>query len=112
PTRWSDDLRGGKRMRVIINALTRIRMCDKGGNMDFAHKGAPEHDERLVPWFDLPNRATRETTIVFGHWSTLGLMIRDDAVCLDTGCIWGRYLTAMRLHDRKIVQIHCAQYQK
>lgn len=106
PSRWRRDLGRNKRLRIIVNALTRIRMCTRKGRMEFAHKGAPSADGDLLPWFDLPKRATRtETTILFGHWSTLGLMVRPDAICLDTGCVWGRQLTAMRLSDRKLVQI-------
>lgn len=112
PVNWADGLQGAARLRVIINAFTRMRMCDLDGNMDFSHKGAPSHEDDLLPWFDLPNRAIRGQTIVFGHWSTLGLMIRPDAVCLDTGCVWGRQLTAMRVHDHKLVQIPCDQYRK
>jgi len=62
-----------------------------------------------MPWFDVPNRATAEVTVVFGHWSTLGLTVRPDVVCLDSGCVWGGHLTAVRLHDKKVVQIACHQ---
>lgn len=109
PSRWRNDLGRNKRLRIIVNALTRIRMCTRKGRMEFTHKGAPTTDGELLPWFDVPKRATRnEAAIVFGHWSTLGLMVRPDAICLDTGCVWGRQLTAMRLGDRKIVQIEAA----
>lgn len=113
PSLWRDDLAGAERQRIVINALTRLRMCDAQGRMEFSHKLAPsEADWRvsgLLPWFDAPNRRTRdETTIVFGHWSTLGLLLRPDVICLDTGCVWGRHLTAVRLADRKIVQIDCS----
>lgn len=112
PVQWKDDYHGGKRLRVIINALTRMRMCDSHGHMEFDFKGAPINNGQLMPWFDVPNRAARHDTIVFGHWSTLGLMIRPDAICLDSGCVWGRQLTAMRLQDHKLVQIACHQYQR
>lgn len=105
PARWKDKFEGSKRLRVIVNALTRLRMCTWQGHMEFSHKGAPVTTSELVPWFDVPNRATRDVTIVFGHWSTLGLMVRPDAICLDTGCIWGRQLTAMRLSDHRLLQI-------
>jgi len=122
PSRWQADLRGEDRLRIIVNALTRLRMCRPDGRMEFAHKGTPRSgspqsadaqsrthtDTPLIPWFDVRDRITKnEATIVFGHWSTLGLMLRSDAICLDTGCIWGGQLTALRLHDRKLVQI-CA----
>ncbi len=112
PVHWKDDFQGGKRLRVIINAMTRMRMCDKNGHMEFTFKGAPVNNGQLMPWFDVPKRTPTQDTIVFGHWSTLGLMIRPDAICLDSGCVWGRQLTAMRLHDHKIVQIPCEQYQQ
>jgi len=111
PVHWKDEFRGSKRLRVIINALTRMRMCDSHGHMEFSHKGAPVHTKNLMPWFDVPHRSIRDQTIVFGHWSTLGLLDRPDVICLDTGCVWGRHLTAMRLHDRKVVQILCSQYR-
>ncbi|MCC2597064.1 symmetrical bis(5'-nucleosyl)-tetraphosphatase [Pusillimonas sp. MFBS29] len=112
PAYWDETLQGHDRRRVIINALTRIRMCTSQGHMEFTHKGAPDDDGDLLPWFDVPGRAMQGTTVAFGHWSTLGLLLRPDAVCLDTGCVWGRQLTALRLHDRKLVQIACHQYQE
>lgn len=111
PDTWHDDLRGDDRLRVIINALTRMRMCDAQGRMNFHEKGAPFHDGRLMPWYDVPGRQLRDP-VVFGHWSTLGLLMRPDAVCLDTGCIWGRQLTAMRLHDRALVQVPCTRHKQ
>ena len=107
PIYWDDGHTGANRMRVIINALTRMRMCTPDGHMDFSHKGPPETSDTLMPWFDVPGRASSDATVVFGHWSTLGLMIRADAICLDTGCVWGRELTALRLHDHKVIQIAC-----
>lgn len=114
PAHWSDDFSRNKRFRVIINALTRMRMCNVHGHMDFTYKHAPVADERLMPWFDVPGRVilNDDVTIIFGHWSTLGLLVRPDAVCLDTGCIWGGQLTAMRLRDHKLVQVNCEQQQK
>ena len=112
PVLWKDEYRGSKRLRVIINAMTRMRMCDKNGQMEFTFKGAPANNGQMMPWFDVPARASTQDTIVFGHWSTLGLMLRPDVICLDSGCVWGRQLTAMRLQDRRIVQIPCDQYQK
>lgn len=113
PSGWDDSLTGNKRLRVIVNALTRMRMCDAEGRMEFTHKTAPRHDDAgLIPWFDVAGRLTRNDTIIFGHWSTLGLMVRPDVICLDSGCVWGRKLTAIRLRDRKIVQSTCTQYQE
>lgn len=107
PAKWNDSLRGRKRLRAIINALTRMRMCTPDGSMDFGHKGAPVVTEDYMPWFEVPDRAAQNDVIIFGHWSVLGLLLRPNLVCLDTGCVWGRELTAMRLHDRKLVQVSC-----
>lgn len=108
PVRWNDDLKGGKRLRVIVNAFTRMRWCNLQGDLDFSHKPDEQYRQLLLPWFDVPNRAAADTTIVFGHWSQLGLTLKPHIVCLDSGCVWGRQLTAMRLHDRKLVQINCS----
>ena len=113
PDIWDDALRGDDRLRAIINILTRMRMCDAQGRLEFSHKGAPGKNPGIMPWFDVPGRAMeRSTTIVFGHWSTLGLMVRPDAICLDTGCIWGRQLTAMRLRDHGLVDVPCPQRRR
>ena len=111
PNYWDKSLEAGKRLRVIVNAMTRMRMCTLDGNMDFSHKGAPDHKSDLVAWFDVPGRVIENETIVFGHWSTLGLMIRPEAICLDSGCVWGRQLTALRLHDHKLVQVNCHPFR-
>lgn len=109
PRQWDDALQGQDRMRVIVNALTRMRMCTPDGAMDFRHKGPPDQDSDLVPWFTLRDPQLDRETIVFGHWSTLGLHIDDHLVCLDTGCVWGRALTALRLSDRHCVQQSCTR---
>lgn len=112
PTQWKDGHKGGKRLRVIINALTRMRLCSPRGHMEFNTKVAPgAWPAGLVPWFDVKGRRTRDITVVFGHWSTLGLLVRPNVICLDTGCVWGGALTALRMQDRKMVQIKCAQFQ-
>lgn len=110
PNYWDDSFKGAKRRRVVINSLTRMRMCQLDGSMDFNYKGAPQlhpyyDEEKILPWFELPNRQASDTTIVFGHWSTLGLLIRPHLLSLDTGCVWGGRLTAIRLNDRKLIQI-------
>lgn len=110
PDHWKEGHTGGKRYRVIINALTRMRMCTTKGHMAIPVKGQPDpRNDLLVPWFDVPDRATRDITIVFGHWSTLGLVMRSDVICLDTGCVWGGHLTAVRRQDRRVVQVPCQQ---
>lgn len=110
PARWSDGLTGHDRLRVIVNALTRLRFCTPNGKMEFDTKdgaGAPPAGHH--PWFDVPGRATAGTPIVFGHWSTLGLLNRPDLLGIDTGCVWGGELTAVRLSDRALVRQACRQ---
>lgn len=108
PDRWDDTLTGFDRLRVITNACTRMRLCTPDGALEFKFKGElrnlpPGH----LPWFDLPQRASADTTIVCGHWSALGLLVRPDLIALDTGCLWGGPLTAMRLEDRQVFQVEC-----
>lgn len=112
PTAWNDELLGADRLRVIVNALTRLRFCSADGVMDFHSKdGAGEAPAGFMPWFDVPGRATEMLTVVFGHWSTLGLVIRPDLLALDTGCVWGGQLTAVRLADHRVVQVACPQHR-
>lgn len=112
PVHWKDEFEGAKRLRVIINALTRMRLCTAKGLMDFSAKALPgDPPPGLMPWFDVPKRATRDVTVVFGHWSTLGLLLREDVICLDSGCVWGGQLTAVRLQNRHVVQVKCSQFQ-
>jgi bis(5'-nucleosyl)-tetraphosphatase (symmetrical) len=101
PVRWTPELSAGDRRRFTINALTRIRFCDKAGRLDFSCSGPPgSQPSPLMPWFDFPKRRARKWHIVFGHWSALGLLRRDDITALDTGCVWGRELTAVPLEPR------------
>ena len=107
PDQWSDSLQGWDRLRVIVNAMTRLRFCTPQGRMDFRAKGAtppPDH----VAWYDLRNDSE---VIVCGHWSALGLKTREKLAALDSGCVWGGKLTAMRLEDRALFQVPCAGYQ-
>lgn len=98
PNVWQDDLAGADRLRVIVNALTRLRFCDVQGAMDFTVKeGADKAAAHLMPWFDVPGRLTTDVRIAFGHWSTLQALERPDVVCLDDGCVWGGCLSAVRL---------------
>jgi bis(5'-nucleosyl)-tetraphosphatase (symmetrical) len=108
PASWDEHLTGSDRLRVIINALTRLRFCTTAGTMEFATKEGLDHAPAgYMPWFDVPGRRSAGTPIVFGHWSTLGLIDRPDLLAIDTGCVWGRQLSAVRLHDRRLVQIDC-----
>jgi bis(5'-nucleosyl)-tetraphosphatase (symmetrical) len=98
PDQWHDDLRGPERWRVIVNGLTRLRFCTPDGRMDFmAKEGLSDAPAGYLPWFDVPERRTREVRVVFGHWSTLGGLTRPDVKCLDTGCVWGGPLSAWAL---------------
>lgn len=109
PNRWQDSLSGAGRLRCIVSGLTRLRFCSEEGRMDFKAKGeVSEAPAGMVPWFDVSMRRTAGTdTVVFGHWSALGLLLRPDLIGLDTGCVWGRELTAVRLADRAVFQVDC-----
>jgi bis(5'-nucleosyl)-tetraphosphatase (symmetrical) len=108
PTQWDDDLDGYKRLRVIVNAFTRLRICTAQGEMEFKFKGEVEKmPAGYMPWFDVPKRKSRDATVIFGHWSALGLKVTPTVVALDTGCLWGGPMTAMRLQDRKLFQVSC-----
>jgi bis(5'-nucleosyl)-tetraphosphatase (symmetrical) len=98
PNVWRDDLEGADRLRVIVNALTRLRFCDAQGAMDFSVKeSADKAPAHLMPWFDVPGRLTADVRIAFGHWSTLDSANRADVVCLDDGCVWGGCLSSAKL---------------
>ena len=113
PARWDEALEGPDRARCVINALTRLRFVAADGEMELTVKeGADAAPPGFIPWFDHPRRATYGTPVVFGHWSTLGLMLRDDAVCLDSGCVWGGALTAMAWPSRRLVQVPCPPYRR
>ncbi len=99
---WADGLQGQKRLRAALSVFTRLRYLHPNGIPDFKNKSAPEHSPGLIPWFDAPHRKTSRQRIVFGHWSTLRLLIRPNLVGLDTGCVWGRQLAAIRLQDGKV----------
>lgn len=108
PTGWDESLRGMDRLRLITNAMTRLRACTVDGQMDFRFKG--ELDDMpagLMPWFEVPDRRSRNADIIFGHWSAMGLQRRSHLFALDSGCLWGGQLTALRLQDRQIFQVDC-----
>lgn len=108
PDRWDDSLEGIARLRVIINAMTRLRVCDSGGAMVLKFKGEPgEASAEWTAWFDMPGRRSSDHAIVCGHWSALGVRLRPDLLSLDSGCVWGRTLTAVRLQDRKLFEVRC-----
>ncbi|MQA39748.1 symmetrical bis(5'-nucleosyl)-tetraphosphatase [Rugamonas aquatica] len=114
PDQWSDDLQGADRLRCIINAMTRLRFCDADGVMDFKMKesGKAEEGSGLMPWFEVPGRRSRKETVVFGHWSALGLTLKPHLIGLDSGCVWGGQLTAVCLEDRSLLQVQCPEFQQ
>jgi bis(5'-nucleosyl)-tetraphosphatase (symmetrical) len=113
PKRWSETLVGTERLRFAINVLTRLRVCTQDGEVDLKMKGKPPkgHSE-LRPWFEIEARRSIGTRIIFGHWSALGLVVRNDVVGLDSGCVWGGALTAFDLDTpRPPIAIACRGYQ-
>lgn len=123
PDHWSDSLKGADRLRVIVNALTRLRFCTPEGVMDFSSTDGPgSAPEGHLPWFDVPGRATADTPVAFGHWSTLASgknstpALRNNTLPLDTGCVWGGCLTAARLGtapgEFELVSVQCEEAQK
>jgi bis(5'-nucleosyl)-tetraphosphatase (symmetrical) len=115
PAVWNPKLAGLPRLRYIINCYTRLRYCDAQGRAEFDSKGAPgSQDPDLVPWFAAPGRRWTGATILFGHWSTLGRVHWAEYAVygLDTGAVWGRRLTALRLEDRSLIAVECPELRK
>jgi len=121
PVQWDDTLQGPPRWRVIVNALTRLRFCDAQGRMEFESKeGLATTPAGFTAWFDAPGRRTATDTVAFGHWSTLGWLERPDVLSLDSGCVWGACLSALRLEPsmqprvlrHTLLQVDCPQAQK
>ncbi|TFY97670.1 symmetrical bis(5'-nucleosyl)-tetraphosphatase [Ramlibacter humi] len=116
PARWDESLTGATRLRVIVNALTRLRFCTAEGEMRLkAGGGLADAPAGTCAWFDVPGRRSAGTAIAFGHWSQLGLMLRDDVLSLDSGCVWGGCLSAVRwdpaAKTREVIQVKCEQAQ-
>ena len=106
PNYWKNSLRGAERIRAIINAFTRMRVCAPDGTMDFQFKGEiGDVPDGLLPWFRLPQRKTADQAIVFGHWSALGLHCENNTICLDTGCVWGQKLTAYHYPSGEVISV-------
>lgn len=98
PDTWSAQLTGHDRLRFIVNACTRLRYCTPEGRLEFRHSGPPgSQPPGFLPWFEVPGRASRGLNILFGHWASLGAAAGPGVHPLDTGCVWGRQLTALRL---------------
>lgn len=111
PKKWSEELSDYERLRFITNCFTRLRYCNAEGKLSLKKKSAPtsanDSAEIDLPWFKHPHRASRDNCIVFGHWSTLGLHVDDNVYGIDTGCLWGGELTALRLDDLTLFNIPC-----
>jgi bis(5'-nucleosyl)-tetraphosphatase (symmetrical) len=109
PAVWHDDLAGWDRMRVIVNAMTRMRFCSPSGEMEFRTKGEiADAPAGFLPWFEVPGRRSADAVLVTGHWSALGLRLLPNLLALDSGCLWGGHLTAVRLEDRQVFQVACS----
>jgi bis(5'-nucleosyl)-tetraphosphatase (symmetrical) len=116
PARWDESVVGAARLRVIVNALTRLRFCTPDGTMELKASGRPDQaPEGTLPWFDIPGRRSAGTPVAFGHWSTLGHLRRDDLLGLDTGCVWGGCLSSWRLaangQPGALFQVRCEASQ-
>lgn len=113
PTLWQDDLSRTEKLRFAVNCFSRLRYCTVDGELDFSHKGAPgSQPSHLLPWYAVPGRKTRELKIIFGHWSTLGFYQGDNVFGIDTGCLWGGQLTALKLDPvpmRVSLDCECSQ---
>jgi bis(5'-nucleosyl)-tetraphosphatase (symmetrical) len=124
PNQWQDTLAGAERLRVIVNALTRMRFCTLDGVMEFATTGSTQTAlPGYLPWFEVPGRKTAGIPIAFGHWSTLGadtvasgVGLLANTLPLDTGCVWGGCLTAARLGSKpgqfELIRVQCPQVQQ
>jgi len=106
PRRWRDDLTGYDRLRVVVNACTRLRFCTSDDTMELAEKrGVESTPEGFAPWFQHPARRSASSIVVCGHWSTLDLLLTPNVMMIDSGCVWGGALTAVRLPDRRVYQV-------
>ena len=121
PTQWSNALGGVARLRAIVNVLTRLRFCTADDRMEFSTKDSADAAPKgFWPWFDAPGRRSADVTVAFGHWSTLGWLGRDDVLSLDSGCVWGGQLSAVRIcpwgqgrgFATERIQVPCDQAQK
>jgi bis(5'-nucleosyl)-tetraphosphatase (symmetrical) len=114
PDCWSESLAGYDRLRFAVNCLTRLRYCDAKGHINVRLNKSPDAvDEPWMPWFRVPQRRSRELRIVCGHWSTLGVYLKDNVSGIDGGCVWGGNLCALRLDEPdEPVLIGCGKHQQ
>ncbi|TFZ01349.1 symmetrical bis(5'-nucleosyl)-tetraphosphatase [Ramlibacter rhizophilus] len=117
PDRWDDALTGFDRLRIVVNALTRLRFCTPDGVMHLKASGTPDNaPEGTLPWFMVPGRRTQAQVMAVGHWSTLGVVLRPKLLALDSGCVWGGCLSALRIDPQdparhELIQVDCEQAQ-
>ena len=112
PNAWNDGLSGPDRIRVIVNAMTRMRFCTVAGTMEFRAKGVVDAaPPGFGPWFEIPGRRSASATVICGHWSALGVRLQEGLIALDSGCIWGGALTAVRIEDQRVYQVPCAGHR-
>ncbi|PRC91095.1 symmetrical bis(5'-nucleosyl)-tetraphosphatase [Solimicrobium silvestre] len=112
PSVWSTTLTGMDRLRCIVNVLTRLRFCTISDEMEFDSKeGLNKTPPGFAPWFSHP-RLSASSTLIYGHWSAIGLQLQPNLIGLDTGCVWGGKLTAMRLSDHQLFQVDCPPHQE
>ncbi|TRW95555.1 symmetrical bis(5'-nucleosyl)-tetraphosphatase [Candidatus Methylobacter oryzae] len=114
PNLWSSSLKGVDRLRFIVNCFTRMRYCDLKGQLDFIHNGPPgSQPKNLMPWFEVPKRKSANMRIIFGHWSSLGYYEGANCYAIDTGCLWGGQLTALKLGEQmQRFSIDCPEAKK
>ena len=106
---WQDTLSYEERLGFASNVLTRLRVCSANGVPDYSFKGvSSDIPQGYLPWFQVPGRATKDQSIIFGHWSALGLHINGNVFGVDAGCVWGRELAAIRLEDQKVFCVSCS----
>ncbi|MEN8129798.1 MAG: symmetrical bis(5'-nucleosyl)-tetraphosphatase [Pseudomonadota bacterium] len=115
PAIWSDELQGWDRLRAITNGLTRLRYCKPDGSMDMKVYTPPGTQAKgLIPWFQAPGRKNAGINIIFGHWAALGFRREPKLIALDSGCVWGGKLTAIRLdrENQDVIAVDCPCYSK
>ncbi len=109
---WDESLTGLARLRMITRVLTRMRVCSPDGRMELTYKGPPDQSPKgFIPWFQISHRKSTDGVIVCGHWSALGVHLDENLVALDSGCVWGGALSAIRLENRQVFQVTCRKFE-